>query len=263
MAEPTIRPVESDDAERLRELVDSSMTTSYALSPNDIDAILQSDYLEETLFDPSDDSETVVYVAELDGVLAGVASATFDSDDAAIRWLHVDPERRGAGVGSALFERLAEEFEERGSDQKRAVALAANTTAGAFFERFGYGKVDERQTEIGGRETVEYVYQEGAEEESDEMPSDDPAAEQEEVPDYPDNVTGEDGEELFLGEDAFLGTEGHLVPTYTDADRSEEYGYYCLNCESIDVSMSSMDRIRCANCGNTRKPGTDYDDSYL
>ncbi|MUV58318.1 DUF5816 domain-containing protein [Halogeometricum sp. CBA1124] len=59
------------------------------------------------------------------------------------------------------------------------------------------------------------------------------------------------------------GTEGAFVPTYLDDGLNEEYGYYCGNCDSTDVSIDSMERLRCANCGNTRKPDEGYDDAYL
>jgi ribosomal protein S18 acetylase RimI-like enzyme len=262
MTEHALREYESGDEGRVRELVESSMTTSYALSPREIDAILESDYLDETLLHPREDA--FVVVAETDGTVVGAASATFGDDETAVQWIHVDPERRGAGVGTALFERISEEFDERGVEAKRAITLSANTNAGAFFERFGYGKVDERQREIGDEDLVEYVFEEGAE--TEESDADQASAGNESVPDYPDSVAGEDGEELYLGgedDDIVPASEGYFVATYTESDRSERYGYYCLNCESPDVSMDSMETIRCNDCGNTRNPDEEYDGSYL
>jgi hypothetical protein len=40
----------------------------------------------------------------------------------------------------------------------QATTLAANTQAGAFFERFDFERVAERQTELGSLELAEYVY---------------------------------------------------------------------------------------------------------
>lgn len=261
MAEHTLREYDSGDGERIRELVESSMTASYALSPNEIESILQSDYLDETLVNPRDDA--AVFVAEVDGTVVGAVSATFGEEESAVQWLHVDPEWRGEQIGTALFERVSEAFDEHDAETKRAIALSANTNAGAFFERFGYGKVDERQREIGGQDVVEYVYEEGSE--TDEGEASRESAGNESVPDYPDSVTGEDGEELYLGgeDDLVPASEGYFVATYTESDRSERHGYYCLNCESADVSMDSMERIRCGDCGNTRNPDEEYDGSYL
>ncbi|MFC6723934.1 DUF5816 domain-containing protein, partial [Halobium palmae] len=80
--------------------------------------------------------------------------------------------------------------------------------------------------------------------------------------DAPDTVTA-DGEEVYPGDDPFEGSEGQFVSTFRDPGRTERFGYYCLNCESTDVSMDSMEQIRCENCGNTRKPDDDYDGAYL
>lgn len=262
MSEHTIREYESGDEDRVRELVESSMTTSYALSPREIDAILESEYLDETLLNPREDA--FVVVVETEETVVGAAGATFGDDETALQWIHVDPERRGQGVGTALFERISEEFDERGVETKRAIALSANTNAGAFFERYGYGKVDERQREIGGEDMVEYVYEEGAE--TDDEEADEESAGNESAPDYPDSVTGEDGEELYLGrgdDDLVPASEGFFVASYTDSDQSERYGYYCLNCESLNASMDSMERIRCGECGNTHNPDEEYDGSYL
>lgn len=260
--QPSIRPAESGDTERIQELVDSSMTTSYALSPQDIETITDTEFSESALEDRVDDEETIVLVGEVDDVLAGVTEATISDDTGEIRWLHVDPERRGAGLGTALFERLTSELEERGIDEPRAVSLASNTSAGTFFERFNYEKVDERQTDIGGRETIEYVYKHGDHTSETSAEGAEPVADSLDD-EYPETITMQDGEELYLGEDPFRGSEGLFTATFRDSDRAERYGFYCLNCGSADVSMDELERVRCGNCGNTRKPDDHYDGSYL
>ena len=68
-------------------------------------------------------------VAEDDGEVVGFVEAEPDN---VVRWLHVDPERRGLGVGTALFERAVSEIEDR-DDEPRAITLSANTSSGAFF----------------------------------------------------------------------------------------------------------------------------------
>ncbi len=270
-SEPTVRQAEADDAGRIRELVESSMTASYALSPQDIETILEATVAPETLEERVDD-ETIVLLAELDGTVAGVVEATFvdGGEGAEIHRLHVDAERRGAGVGTALFERVRSDLGERGVDDPRAVTLSANTSAGAFFERFGFGQVGERTVDIGGRETVQYLY--AADADADEESAGGTASEKDDGDattsgDYdgeiPETATGEDGTTLYLGGDPFEGSEGYFVRTFSDEDRSEEYGYYCLHCESGDVSVDEMERVRCGNCGNTRKPDDDYDGAYL
>lgn len=273
MGEHTLRRAESDDIERVRELAESSMTTSYALSPNDIEQIVEEEFGKEEQQRRLDSDEYATFVAESgeDGVISGVVIV---DDDDTIRRLHVDPERRGAGIGTQLFERAAEELDDRGESDARAVAMAANNTAGAFFERFDLEQVRERTLEIGSRETVEYVYAEDgggrtdAESEgtTDVADADDDSggkvSGEVDTDEFPETVES-DGQTVYVGEDVLSGTEGAFVPTYLDDGLNEEYGYYCLNCESTDVSMDSMERLRCGNCGNTHKPDDDYDGSYL
>jgi ribosomal protein S18 acetylase RimI-like enzyme/ribosomal protein S27AE len=259
--QPEIRTADGSDTGRIRELAESSMTTSYALSPQDIDTISKAAFADDNLSDRLEESDTTVFVAEVDDVLAGIVEITVTEDGGRVRRLHVDPERRGGGVGTALFEQAIEDLEDRGVKETRAIALAANTSEGRFFERFGFEKTNERTVEIGGRETIEYVYTEsdttsgeGAESKSDADETD---------PDYPDSVVTDDETEVYLGEETIQGTEGLFTTSFVDAERSENYGYYCVNCGSTDVSMDDMEQLRCGNCGNTHKPDDEYDGSYL
>lgn len=265
--EPTVRAADPDEAGRLREVARSSMTTSYALSPDDIEAILEDEFTEEALRERMEASDVGLYVGEVDDVLAGLVETSTDGETGTARWLHVDPERRGLGVGTALFERAVSELE-ADTDAVHTVTLAANTSAGSFFERLGFERVEERTTTLGGQEIVQYVYAEAGEEErassadesDDEGTSESTSREDVELP---DEVSTDGQEVVYLGDDLVRGSEGWFAVTFADEDRSEEYGYCCGNCESTDVSMDSMERIRCENCGNTSKSGEDYDASYL
>lgn len=264
----TIRRAESDDAGRIHEMAESSMTASYALSPRDIEQVVEAEFGEAEQRRRRDSEDYAAFVAEADedGVVSGVVLV--DGDDDTVRRLHVDPERRGMGIGTALYERAVEELDHGHGTGHQAAAMAANNTAGAFFERFGLERVEERTLDVGGRETVEYVYAE----EADAANGDGTAAGEDDgegetaaeidTDEFPDAVET-DGETVYLGDDPVSGTEGAFVPTYLDDGLNEEYGYYCGNCDSTDVSMDSMERLRCANCGNTRKPDEGYDDAYL
>jgi ribosomal protein S18 acetylase RimI-like enzyme len=263
--DPTVRLLESGDVDRVLEIAESSMTASYAMSPNEIEAIREEEFEGNALRERAEGSSgSDVFVAEAEGVLAGFVETQIDDETGAIRWLHVDPEHRGRGVGTALFEHAVADLEDEGVDV-RGIVLASNTSAGAFFERFDFEEVDERTVDVGDREAVEYIYAECAEGESgaaDEGSDADDATDLSDV-DLPDSVTIEDDETLSLGEEHYQGTEGLFVLTYTDADREERYGYYCTNCETADVSVDTMDRLKCQTCGNTHKPTEDYDGSYL
>ena len=274
---PSVRPAEADDVERIHELVESSMTTSYALSPQEIEGIVDTVFAESELRDRIENADSVVLVGEVDGVLAGVVEGVATDGVGEIRWLHVDPERRGGGLGTALFEAMTSEFDDRGVEETRAVALEANNTAGAFFERFDFAKTDEHQTDVGDVDVIEYEYAEADRETVTEDDASEGAAAESSAADeadseslgdesdaeYPDSITTDDGEKLYLGEEPFRGSEGLFTATFRNEDRSEQYGYYCLNCGSADVSMDNMERVQCGNCGNLRKPDDEYDDSYL
>ncbi|WP_380674761.1 GNAT family N-acetyltransferase [Salinigranum sp. GCM10025319] len=269
---PSVRPFEPRDTERVVEVAESAMTASYALSPNDIETIHDEEFAGDTLRARSEDSDVDIAVGEVDGVVAGFVETSVDGDQGVVRWLHVDPEHRGRGVGTTLFEHAVGELDDR-CDEVRAIVLSSNTSPGAFFERFDFRQVDERTVDIGGRETVQYEYAErttseseseagttGAAEADDASEADDSSAV--ESVDLPDAVD-ENDETVHLGEDLLQGTEGPFLLTYADEAREEKHGYYCANCGGTDVTMDSMERLKCRNCGNTHTPGEKYDGSYL
>ncbi|ESP89255.1 GNAT family N-acetyltransferase [Candidatus Halobonum tyrrellensis] len=283
--EPAVRTAEPEDGDRVHELVESAMTVSYALSPDQIETILETEYGEEAFEEKLNDETAVLFVAELDDQVVGVIDGTVDGEGT-VRRLHVDPEQRGRGVGTALVERAVSEMHDRGADPLRALVVTANTESGDFLTTFGFARTDEREVDVGGIDLVEEVYTEGAEEADDEAVSDgdvaetsesgspasdlsdDDAESDEERPstgdpdDLPDTVT-QNGGERYVGDDLLSGTEGPFAPTYEDEAREEAYGYYCGNCGSTDVSVDSMDRLKCADCGNTHQADGEYDGSYL
>ncbi|MGB9965181.1 DUF5816 domain-containing protein [Halobacterium hubeiense] len=67
-------------------------------------------------------------------------------------------------------------------------------------------------------------------------------------------VTTDDGTFHVAEDEGERGQDGPFYVVYRTADRERRYGYYCSNCESIDVAMDSMRRIKCNDCGNFTKP---------
>lgn len=255
----TIRGAERTDIARIREIARDSLTSSYALSPDDIQMLVEAAFAEEVLAGRLDEDDSSLLIAEAEDIVGFVTT-----DDGEIDWLHVDPEHHGRGAGTALFERAVETLKD-GSDPVRARTLAANTSSGAFFERFDFERIAERQTELGNLGLAEYVYapEGAAERESDSGRDADPAeasepAERDDL-DLPDEVAV-DGGTVTLADESVPGSEGGFIATY---DGDEAYGYLCANCESMDVTVDSMDRIRCGDCGNTHRPKEEYDGSYL
>ncbi|AUV81198.1 hypothetical protein C2R22_05605 [Salinigranum rubrum] len=143
---PSVRPFEPRDTERVVEVAESSMTASYALSPNDIEIIHDEEFAGDTLRARSEDPDADIAVGEVDGVVAGFVETSVENEYGVVRWLHVDPERRGRGVGTTLFEHAVEELEDR-CDEVRAIVLSSNTSPG----RSSSGSISGRST--SGRST--------------------------------------------------------------------------------------------------------------
>ena len=260
----SIREARSADAERIYELVESAMTASYALSPNEIETVVNSQFNADRIEEVVDSDEVLLLVVESDedGTVSGVVEGRLESGEGEVRWLFVDPERRGIGYGSDLFEAAVDGLRERGADDIRATPLAANQEGGIFFEKFGYERRGEREVEFGGTDLVERIY---AEEDGD-GDGDSAADSADDDPEFPEGGTAmADGTEVIVvREDPESGTEGPFFQTYTDESRDERHGYYCGNCGSTDTAVDDVGRIRCGNCGNDHKSdGDQYDGGYL
>ena len=254
------------------------MTASYSLSPDRIDAVVTEQFDEV----PGGDGTVALVAADGEEgeteTVVGFAAGVRDGDAGEMRWLFVDPEYRGRGIGTALFEAALERLRDGGATHIRAATLEANTEGSRFFERFGYERIEDRQIEIGDEDLVEYVYAESEEADEradsaegedavdgagDRVPDDLPKVEMRDG--VPTATTG-DGRRVYIDPDETeSGSEGPFLPAYLDAEMGERFGYYCSNCGSLDVSMDDMERMRCGECGNDHavRSSRAYDDSYL
>lgn len=270
-----IRKPDADDAERMGEVARSALTASYRLSPGQIDAVLADQFGDERLDGIVGGSDAVAFVAEngeeTDAVV-GVAIAAIEGDVGDVRWLFVDPEHRGEGIGTELFETTVEAVRDRGVERVQASTLEANTEGAQFFERFEFVRTDDRRVEIGDESLVEFVYTEPSvadeEDETDSARTDDDEVEfpDAEVRDGVVVATTDDGREVFVDrDDEESGTEASFYPAYVDEEFGEQFGFYCSNCGSLDVQADSMDRLECGECGNSHasRSSESYDESYL
>lgn len=158
-----IRESNADDGDRIRELVESSMTASYRLSPQQIDNIVERQFGDDRLTEGADGDDVLV-VAETDTtdderIVAGFFWGGLADGRGTIRWLFVDPEQRGQGIGTELFEEGVERLRDAGTEGVQAVTLQAGMDGHQFCEQFGYEQVDERQVDIGDETLAQYVYQ--------------------------------------------------------------------------------------------------------
>ena len=74
---------------------------------------------------------------ELAGFLCGFLSQA-NEDEAYIHFVGVDPERRGEGIGGALYERFFDEVRSQGRTVVRCVTSPVNQGSVAFHEALGF-----------------------------------------------------------------------------------------------------------------------------
>lgn len=103
-----IRTADRSDADAIRDVARRSFSPSRVLRPELIDHLLSTRFDEDDVDLRLDSDETVCLIAEADGERVGFAEGSVGDGD--VDWLHVVPEFRGRGVGTALFERLATEI---------------------------------------------------------------------------------------------------------------------------------------------------------
>lgn len=275
-----IREPEPDEAERIRELVDSSMTTSFRLSPGQIDGITDNQFGDDAVAAKIDDEDTLLHVAEsgedIDGVtITGFVEGRLEDDWGEVNWLFVDPEHRGQGIGTELYETATETLRDRGAEHVCVTVLEENTEGHQFVEQFGLEHEGDRRIEVAGESLVKYVY---ADSDVDvDLPtesradSDDEDAQAEKFPQTDESdghltATDDEGKTVYVARDEReSGTAAPFFVTYEDEDHEEQYGYYCANCGSLDVSMGEMKQLECGDCGNDHAERSEdtYDDSYL
>ena len=248
----TIREATRSDADVFREIAGRSLRSSYEfLDQETIDTAVDQWYSEERAAELLEEDDWLVYVAEEDDEVVGYIQARLVPGPdrvGVIHWLHVDPDYRSRGIGTDLFEHVTGEFEDRDVDRIEGVVLAGNEEGATFYDTHGFELARTRTVEIGDDTHVEHVYADDA-----------GAADRREV----EAFETPDGETVYVAYDeADVGSEGLFHVAYLSPDHEERYGWFCANCETVDVAMSTMGRLVCNECGNARK-ATRWDAAYL
>lgn len=247
-----IRPADPDDRERIEAVARDSFRSSYSLSPQQIETIVEEEFTDATLTQRLEDPDTVVLVADhtvedREEVFGFVDVAT--GREAMIRWLHVDPEARGEGIATALIERVREEIDET---PVTARVLDDAVEGGEFLEGFGLEQSGNDQVTVGGEEFAVTLFTEG--EGTDD--SNEPAVA------VPESVAVDGADRPVDRDDAVPGREAPFFSVYSDEDGEDPYGYFCSQCGSTDVSADGLDRLECGNCGNVHL-ADEWDGAYL
>jgi len=236
-----VRPMESADREQIRAVARDSLQSSYSLSPDQIETILEEEFDDAALTDLLDDSDTVVLIAEetVDGAETVRGFVTIElGTKATIRWLHADPVARGEGVATALLGRVRERFADK--------PIAANilddaVEGGAFLEGFGLKQSDHDQIRLGGEEFAVTVFTGGQSTETPAKPT----------VTVPESVTVDGVDRSVDRDDSVPGSEAPFFTVYCADDETDAYGYFCSQCGSTNVSIDGLDRLECGECGNT------------
>lgn len=147
-----IRPAASTDRARIAEIARISYESSYSLGPGAIEAIIEDRFSEAALAGRIGAPDSLLLVAEDDAGagpdVQGFVEASVGTE-VTMDWLHVYPEARGRGIGTALVERVRDAHEGR---LLGARVLSSAAEGGEFFEQFGLQESGRGHSTIGGEE---------------------------------------------------------------------------------------------------------------
>lgn len=157
----TVRTATDDDVDAIRQVAERTWETDYPdiLTRETAAEGVEEWYAPEQLADELHSEQTELLVAERDGTVVGFAHGSWNDDrEGYILRMYVHPEHRRENVGRELLEQTCAELDEQGAEQINAMVLAENTPGRTFYERFGFEKVDEQETTIGGESYREKRY---------------------------------------------------------------------------------------------------------
>jgi len=240
-----LRSATPADVESIRAVALASVTASYGHAVDDpllseaVESWYSASDVEATVSDP----ETVSPVATVDDTVVAFAESYVVGRRervGEIDWLHVHPDHRSKGIGSALLAHVEYELRDRDVDAIEGTVLADNEAGTTFYEREGYDLAGDRLVDIGDEQFEERRYRK-------------------QLGDAGTLKAGvyetTDGETVYVAFNE--GDRGSLAPfyaAYTDPEHTERYGYLCGNCEGTDVAVDTMDAVECLECENRRKP---------
>lgn len=157
-----IRPASDDDIEGIRRVAEASWETDYpdVLSRETIHEGVNQWYSEPVIKMELQSPRTVLLVAtDEGGTIAGFVHGHWAGSTGVILRLYVHPDHRNEGLGSDLFEAVAEAFSDHDVDELRAMALDTNETATAFFQGLGMVQVGTETTAIAGEQYEEAIFE--------------------------------------------------------------------------------------------------------
>lgn len=156
-----IRQATEADIESIEQVARETWETDYPdiLHRETIEEEVEEWYNDDQLETELEEEDAILLVAEIDGEVVGFTHAVRRRRTGYILRVYTAPDHRGEGVGSELLTKARDVLLTRGVDNVRAMVLAENEPGNAFYESFGFEKVDEEETIIGGDTYTENVYE--------------------------------------------------------------------------------------------------------
>lgn len=242
----------ADEYDGIAETARQSFRASYGLSPRDIDHLVEGAFSPEALEARTDDPDRTVLVAAVDDEAvptSGLAGFVEVDDEDTLQWLHVHPDARGRGVGSALVEHAKRSRDDAILDAR---LLVSANEGNRFLQKFGLYPTDDDVTVVAEQEFEETVFTD----EWDAMDADQP------VVAMPDEVTV-DGETGWVqSESPITGTDAPFYPVYGAQRSADRLGFFCSRCGTTDVTADGTGRLECVECANTHR-ADEWDGAYL
>jgi GNAT superfamily N-acetyltransferase len=248
-----VRHLAAGDGADVERIARRSFEASYALSPTDIDVLLDERFDAGGVGGRVESSRRRLFVAETDGppddrALSGFAELDADGT---LRWVHVHPHDRGRGVGTALVERTRRAA--RAGDARFGARTLASAREGeAFLQRFGLERTGTATISVGAKRFEERVF----------GPDGDGSDANEPAVAVPETVVVDGQERPIDGDLAVPGSRAPFHPALDGDDGDRRVGFLCTQCGGTTVAADGLGRLRCLDCGNEHA-SEDWDGAYL
>lgn len=157
-----IRAATEDDTESIRRIAEQSWKTDYPdiLTRETAEEAVTDWYTPEQIAAELVQSRALILVAERKETVIGFAHATWNDTEGEgyILRIYVHPDHRQENIGRELLEQTCSALADQDIERINAMVLVENEPGNAFYKRFGFEHVDERETRIGGESYPENRY---------------------------------------------------------------------------------------------------------
>lgn len=156
-----IRRADGGDVEAVRRIAERSWDRDYPtfLTRETISEGIDEWYSPDSIRADLANPRSTILVAERDGEVVGFVQAHRSNATGHVLRLYVDPDHQREGIGTTLFEAVEDALISSGVERIRAMALAQNERAQAFYRSLGMNRVGTETTTIGGAGYEEAIFE--------------------------------------------------------------------------------------------------------